>query len=327
MRVALVFDMEGVAHIGDIREPFPTYREYWSIGRSKLTDDVVAATRGLLAGGATEVWVINHHGAGDGDWPNLIVERLPEGARMAEDWGKQAMREHVDATFHVGAHARGGSPSFQSHTICPGIRLRLDGELLSESHWWAWTGNVPLLGIVGSQALGQTLGSLGDVPFLAVQRSSDRASAAPVFDSPQETASAIEAFAARAARDAGDRRIATPAGPVRLEASLQNGDDAADAMQAGGWTRTGRTSFAIEADGWRGDGEPVDSAIYAAAGAAWTPYASWFAGLDASSEEAALAYPADQFAENDALLRAWSAARLPEWFEPSAADGPWEGLE
>ena len=188
MRVALVFDMEGTSHIGDMREPFPMYAEYWDTGRAKLTDDVVAAMNGLVRGGATEIWVVNHHGAGDEEWPNVIVERLPDRARIAEDWGKRAMRDHVDAMFQVGAHARGGSPSFLSHTLSPGMRLRHDGELLSESHWWAWTGSVPVLGIVGSVELGDERGSLGDVPFLGVQRSGNRAMARPVLGSPAETA-------------------------------------------------------------------------------------------------------------------------------------------
>ena len=42
MRIAVVFDMEGTSHITDLREPFPTYREYWDTGRAKLTDDIVA---------------------------------------------------------------------------------------------------------------------------------------------------------------------------------------------------------------------------------------------------------------------------------------------
>ena len=327
MRVALVFDMEGTSHIGDIREPFPMYREYWETGRAKLTNDVVAATRGLLEGGATEVWVVNHHGAGDGDWPNVIVERLPDGARMAEDWGKQAMRDHVDAMFQVGAHARGGSPSFLSHTIGVGMRLRLGGELLSESHWWAWTGNVPLLGMVGSEELGEERGSLGNVPFLAVQRSIDRATAHPVHPSPAATSEAIEAFAKAAMQGAGRRRIATPPGPIRLEASVQNPDEAASAMAGAGWQRTSRTEFAIEADAWRSEGEPVDNAIYVASDAAFAPYGFWFGDLDATSEEAALAFPEDRLARSTEMLLSWSADRTPLWFEPLAAGGHWEGFQ
>ncbi len=326
MRVALVFDMEGTGHIGDSRETLPMYREYWDTGRAKLTDDVVAAAEGLLDGGASEVFLVNHHGAGDGDWPNVIPERLPDRVRMAEEFGKRAMRDHVDAMLQVGAHARGGSPSFMSHTLGPGLRLRLAGELLSESHWWAFTGAVPLLGIVGSEALGAERGSLGDVPFLAVQRSADRATAQPVFATAGETAQGIRTFAASAARTAAQRRSRTPDGPIRLEASLPNAEVAASAMVEGGWTRTSATEFAIEAPAWRGLPETIDDAIYLANDCAYAPYEFWFANLDASSREAALAFPAGRLARSDAMLKAWIADRTPEWFYPDAADRRLEGF-
>ena len=180
MRVALVFDMEGTGHIGDSRETLPMYREYWDTGRAKLTDDVVAAAEGLLDGGASEVFLVNHHGAGDGDWPNVIPERLPDRVRMAEEFGKRAMRDHVDAMLQVGAHARGGSPSFMSHTLGPGLRLRLAGSSSARVTGGRSPGpSAPR--DRGSEALGAERGSLGDVPFLAVQRSADRATAQPVF--------------------------------------------------------------------------------------------------------------------------------------------------
>jgi len=323
MRVVIVFDMEGTSHISHFHEVCPIFPEYWDSGRAKLTNDVSAAARGLLEGGATEVAIMNHHGAGEVEWPNAIAEDLPDGVRLV-DWDKRAMREHVDAMFHVGAHARGGSPTFWSHTILPGLRLRVGEELLSESHWWAWTGDVPVLGIVGSAGLGADLGSLSDVPFLAVQASADRASARPVFGDPAETADAIRSFAKAAIRGGSRQRSRAPRGVV-LEASVQNGDDAAEPMTAAGWTRTSRTEFRIEASGWRADGEPIDEAILAAAGAAWQPYAFSFEGVDPTSRESGLAFPPRQLAETDALLTAWSNDRTVEWITPERATR-WEGL-
>ena len=263
---------------------------------------------------------------GEVDWPNVIVERLPDGTRLAEDWNKLEMRDHVDAMFQVGAHARGGNPSFLSHTILPGLRLRLDGELLSESHWWAWTGNVPLLGIVGSAELGATRGSLTDVPFLAVQRSRDRGHAEPIFDSPQDTASAIEAFAAAAMRDA--TLVASPPRPGR---SASRRASRTATMRPRPWPRRagrGRAGRPLPSKRSRGaaSGEPIDAAIWAAAHAAWVPYSFLFDGIDATSAETALAYPADRTAREEAFLQSWAADPTPEWFEPSAADGPWEGF-
>jgi D-amino peptidase len=324
VRVVIVFDMEGTSHIGDFHELYPMFREYWDRGRRKLTNDIAAAARGLLAGGATEVVVMNHHGAGDVEWPNAIVEDLPDGVRPIE-WDKLAMRDEVDAMFHVGAHARGGSQTFSSHTILPGLRLRVGDELLSESHWWAWTGDVPVLGIVGSAGLGAGLGSLADVPFLAVQTGAGRGSARPVFATPDQTAGAIQAFAKAAMEAGGAQRSRAPRGVV-LDASVQNADEAAEAMAAAGWSRRGATEFRIEADAWREDGEAIDEAISAAAGATWQPYAWSFEGVDPSSQESGLGFPRDRLAETEALLVAWTNDQTVEWITPESATR-WEGMD
>jgi D-aminopeptidase len=324
MRVVIVFDMEGTSHIGDLREALPMYREYWASGRAKLATDLAAAAQGLIDGGATELMVIDHHGAGEVDWPNAVMDRLPPGIELADGWGKRAIRDRADAMFQVGAHARGGDPSFMSHTIIPGLRLRHAGELLSESHWWAWTGDVPVLGIVGSVELGATLGSLGEVPFLGVQRSPDRATAQAVHGDPAATTAAIRAFARRTMTEARDRRVMTPSGPIRLEASVQNGASAAATMAEGGWTPVTDTEFVIEADAWRDPSDRIDSAIYAAADAAGEVYGPWFDGLDPSSEERATAF--EHLADFDRHIRAWVSDPTPDWFTPEVAATRWEGM-
>lgn len=329
MRVVIVFDMEGTSHIGDLREPFPVYREYWHSGRRKLANDLAAVARGLIDGGATRLMLLNHHGGGEAEWPNALLDALPAGIELADDWGKRAMRERADAMFQVGAHARGGSPSFLSHTILPGMRLRHEGELLSESHWWAWTGDVPVLGIVGSEELGVDLGtdggSLADVPFLAVQRSTDRMAARPVFGSPAETAEAIRAFATSAIARGANRPTSTPRGPVRLEGSLQNGVAAAAQLADAGWIHMSDTEFAIESPSWRHPDERIDSAIYAISDAAMEVYAAWVTGLDPTSEETATAFPnRDLF---DREIRSWAADSTPDWFTPEIAARVWEGRE
>lgn len=325
MRVAIVLDMEGAAGIEDLTELYPIYEAYWRRGRQKLTSDVVAAALGLLDGGASHVDVINHHGAGEAEWPNVIAEALPPGATLAEGWDERHLRDHVDAMFQVGCHARGGSPSFSSHTILPGLRLRLNGELLSESHWWALTGASPVLGIVGSEALGADLGFLSGVPFLAVQGGQDRLTPRPLHASQEASSAAIRAFARSTIRGAGKDRAFTPRDFI-LEASLQNGDAVAAALEAAGWARTSPTEFRLEAASWRSDDEAVGSAIEAAIGAAWEPYEAVLKGLDPRTEASSLAYPRAAFAVTDAVIRSWNAERTVEWITPETAVR-WEGLQ
>ena len=326
MRVAVVFDMEGVSQIGDPRETLPLYAEYWRTGRSKLTDDIVAAACGLLEAGASEVVVCSHHGAGGEPWPNVLVDRLPDGVRLSPNLEDFEIALHADAMFQVGVHAPGGDPSFMSHTTLPGLRLRIGSEILSESHIWAWSSGLPLLGMVGSAELGRVLGSLDAVPFLAVQRSLDRANALPVHATPEQSRDEITAFAAACYRHAARRTVLSPGGPVRLEASVQNGDEAAPEMQVAGWARLDRTTFVIERETWRADDEAIPAAIDAAAGAAWEPYAFWFDELDPTSEATAMTFPAQRWARSDAMTRAWTADQPRAWFDPGAVDAPLEGL-
>jgi hypothetical protein len=77
--------------------------------------------------------------------------------------------------FQVGYHARGGVEGFLSHTYVPGLRLRVAGELISESHCRAWAAEVPLLGIIGNDLHLATLGSFEETPYLVVQTSAGRA--------------------------------------------------------------------------------------------------------------------------------------------------------
>jgi hypothetical protein len=138
------------------------------------------------------------------------------------------------------------------------------------------------------------------------------------------TADAIRSFAKAAMLDRGRQRPRAPQRVV-LEASVQNGDDAAEPLSEAGWTRTSRTEFTIEARRWRDDGETIDAAISAAAGAAWQPYSFTFDGVDPTTRESGLAVPKRQLAATERVLTAWSNDRTVEWITPESAVR-WEGL-
>ena len=155
MLVVVSVDMEGASQLGSVREIFGCFPEYWQTGKPRLEADVAAACEGLLAGGASELVVIDNHG---GNTINVSAESLPLGARL-ETWNVFDLPAHgADAMFQVGYHARGGVDGFLSHTYLPGLRLRLGDELISESHGRAWAAEVPLLGITGNDRHHETLG-------------------------------------------------------------------------------------------------------------------------------------------------------------------------
>ena len=202
VRIVLSVDMEGISQIGTPRETLACRAEYWATGKPRMEAETAAAAEGLLAAGATEVIVLDNHGSGNPE--NVSPQCLPAGARL-ETWNVFDLPAHdVDGMLQVGYHARGGVDGFISHTYVPGLRLRVDGELISESHGRAWAAGVPMLGIVGNDSHRDTLGSLSDVPFLVVQRSRGRGAMEPVFADAEEGLSAVRDFAAERLRGIGD---------------------------------------------------------------------------------------------------------------------------
>src|SRR6476469_7301886 len=201
--------MEGASQLRSVREIWGCLPEYWETGKRRLESDVFAACQGLLAGGASELIVLDNHG---GNTVNVSPEALPAGVRL-ETWRDFDLQSHaVDATFQVGYHPRGGVEGFLSHTYVPGLRLRMDGELISESHGRAWASAVPLLGITGNDLHQQTIGSLSDAPYLVVQKSVGRSGMQPLWNV-EDRLDAIREFAEQCMRDAASESpIRVPTG-------------------------------------------------------------------------------------------------------------------
>jgi D-aminopeptidase len=303
--------MEGVSQLADPREILACCPEYWEMGRPRLEADVAAACEGLLAGGASEVAVLDNHASGNTF--NIWSESLPAGARL-EQWNVFDLAERgVDAMFQVGYHARGGVDGFLSHTYVPGLRLRLGDELISESHGRAWAASVPLLGIVGNDLHERTLGSLAATPYLTVQESRGRGSVRGVFADPQAGLDAIRAFAERCARDATSVAAVEPARGLTFAASMPNGAETGEQMEAAGWTRTGVVEYGVELAGWS-DARDLLAAAMNAAIAPFLPY--WLSDL--ATAEAAAAADREKAKQLSESIAAWANETQPEWFTESA---------
>ncbi len=314
MLVVVSVDMEGASQLRNVREIFGCMPEYWQTGKPRLEADVADACEGLIAGGASELVVLDNHG---GNTVNVSPESLPQGARL-ETWNVYDLQDHgVDAMFQVGYHARGGVDGFLSHTYVPGLRLRVGGELISESHGRAWAAEVPLLGIVGNDLHQQTLGSLAQTPYLVVQESVGRDAMRPVFADPPDGLDAIRSFAQACARDSASApAIAGPAG-VTFEASMPNGRDVVEDMGGGGWARVGDVEFAVELQTWRDSREPLAVAMNAAL-APFMPY--WLSGFASAAE--ADAADQERVGQLVTIFEAWAAESHPQWYTEPADPFP-----
>jgi D-aminopeptidase len=302
MLVVLSADMEGVSQLAHAREIIAACPEYWETGRPRYEEEVTAACQGLLAGGASEVVVLDNHASGNPT--NILADALPAGARL-EDWNVWDIPDHgVDAMFQVGYHARGGVDGVLSHAYGLDLRLRGGDELISESHGRAWAAQTRLIGISGNDRHEQTLGSLSGTPFLVVQRSVGHGAAEPVAG-----LDAIREFAGACAENAGDVPPVEVPGATHLAASMPNGAAVEATMREGGWARTGELEYEIALDSWQDAREPVGAAMFAAMAPVLEAWSN-----DLTSPDRASAYDEGKREALGAGIDAWAESPGPEWF-------------
>jgi len=122
LKIKIFSDIEGVAGIVKWEQTgsdSPLYQE----GRKLYTEEINAAVRGARAAGATEIVVMDCHGApGPYRFNSLIADELDPACEFVvqEKWtGYTAfLEEGCDAALFVGMHARAGTPAgVLNHTV------------------------------------------------------------------------------------------------------------------------------------------------------------------------------------------------------------------
>ena len=129
----MISDMEGVAGICRWQQVVGG-DEMYEEGRRLYTEEINAAVRGAKAAGATEIVVMDCHGAGKGwDFNSLVPDLLDPACEyvVQSEWTgyTQFLEEGCDAALFVAMHARAGAAQgVMSHTV-------------SGSTWWNLTFN------------------------------------------------------------------------------------------------------------------------------------------------------------------------------------------
>jgi D-amino peptidase len=122
VKVHVISDMEGVAGIvkwEQVTGGDPMYEE----GRRLYTEEINAAVRGAKAAGATEIVVMDCHGAGKGWSFNSLIPDLLDSACeyvVQEEWTDYTafLEAGCDAALFVGMHARAGTrDGVMNHTV------------------------------------------------------------------------------------------------------------------------------------------------------------------------------------------------------------------
>lgn len=137
-RVLVIYDMEGLAGVDrfeltNCKADSSAYLQ----GREHLARDVNAVVEGLLAGGATEVSVIDRHGSGCDTEPDLPLSKLHPKAHFLDESSGNATELPWDAVALVGMHAGGGSGGFLAHTGTFGGERIVNGVSVNESDIFA----------------------------------------------------------------------------------------------------------------------------------------------------------------------------------------------
>jgi D-amino peptidase len=140
VRVHIISDIEGVAGIvkwGQTGGDQTLYHE----GRKLYTEEINAAVRGAKAAGATEIVVMDCHGAGgDYTFNSLLPAELDPDCEFVvqNEWTEytEFLEEGCDAALLVGMHAMAGTPDgVLSHTVSGQAwqNVRFNGTLVGET--------------------------------------------------------------------------------------------------------------------------------------------------------------------------------------------------
>src|SRR5881409_1190335 len=163
MKVHVISDMEGVSGIVKWQQTSggdPMYEE----GRRLYTEEINAAIRGAKAAGATEIVVMDCHGAGEGyTFNSLLPEELDPACEyvVQEKWTEYTalLEAGCDAALFVGMHAMAGTADgVLSHTVSGQAwrSLRFNGVVVGETGINAalcGTWGCPVLLVTGDQAV------------------------------------------------------------------------------------------------------------------------------------------------------------------------------
>src|SRR5437870_13349143 len=156
--------MEGVAGIVKGAQTTGGDSSLYQEGRVLYTEEINAAVRGAKAAGATEVVVMDCHGAGGAyDFNSLVPDLLDPACEyvVQQEWTEYTsfLESGCDAARFVGMHAMAGTADgVLSHTVSGQAwqNLRFNGTLVGETGINAAIcghGGLPVLLVTGDRAV------------------------------------------------------------------------------------------------------------------------------------------------------------------------------
>jgi len=252
--------MEGVAGIVKWQQVSGGEKLY-DEGRVLYTEEINAAVRGAKAAGATEIVVMDCHGAGGAyDFNSLVPELLDPDCEyvVQQEWTEYTgfLESGCDAALFVGMHAMAGAADgVLSHTVSGQAwqNLRFNGTSVGETGINAalcgqW--GVPVVLVTGDRAVcaeGREL--LGDgLTTVEVKEGLGRFSAR--MKTPQRARELIEDGAKKALSDLSAVAPYDPGRPCEIEIDFTSADRLQEYANRKGVEVTGSRSITIRGDDW-----------------------------------------------------------------------------
>jgi D-amino peptidase len=260
VRVHIISDMEGVAGIVKWQQVSGGEKLY-DEGRVLYTEEINAAVRGAKAAGATEIVVMDNHGAGGAySFNSLLPDKLDPACEyvVQEEWTEYTgfLEAGCDACLLVGMHAMAGTADgVLSHTVSGQAwqNLRFNGTLVGETginaaicgHW-----GVPVVLVTGDRAVcreGREL--LGDgLTTVEVKEGLGRFSAR--MKTPAEARELIEAGTRTALSDLSAVPPYDPGKPCEIEIEFTSPDRLQEYANRKGVEVTGGRTLVARGDDW-----------------------------------------------------------------------------
>ena len=236
MKVTIWVDMEGMAGI-TVWDQVNGGAARFEEGRRLLTGEVNAAVRGAKAAGATEIVVLDCHGAGGSyTFHSFIPDQLEHGAEYVQGhaWARytQPLEDGCDAALFIGFHAMAGVPDgVLCHTISAAALYNawFNDTLVGETGICAAVCGiygVPVLMISGDAATCREAKALLGDGLVEAQTKIGLGRYAARHLAPADACDLIEAKATEALSDLSHVKPYKPAEPAVIKFELANAEDA-----------------------------------------------------------------------------------------------------
>src|SRR5438132_855456 len=260
MRVHIMSDIEGVAGIVKWAQTGGDQTLYHE-ARKLYTEEINAAVRGAKAAGATEIVVMDCHGAGgEYDFNSLLPDILDPDCEFVvqNEWTEYTafLEQGCDAALFVGMHAMAGTPDgVLSHTVSGQAwqSLKFNGTLVGETGINAalcgqW--DCPVVLVTGDRAVCREARELlgGGLTTVEVKQGLGQFSARQLV--PARARELIEEAARAALRDLSAVQPYDPGRPCTIEVDFTQPHRLQEYANRKGVEVTGPRTLVSRADDW-----------------------------------------------------------------------------